>query len=66
MKSVCPFDLQLVNTDVFLTYLFPMRRENGRFFSFSCYDGECSAFMYLVSQSDNTQYENEKEAMANR
>ena len=65
MNTVCPFDLQLVNTNVFLTYLLSVKRENNTLFSFSNYDGKQSAFMLLISQSGNTKKDNKKEAMAN-
>ena len=58
-------DLQLVNTDVFLTDLLSVKRENKIVFTFSCYDGKLSAFMQLISQSGNTQDDNKKDAMEN-
>ena len=62
MNTVCPFDLQLVNTNVLLTYLLSIKRKNNTFFDFN---GKHSAFMHPISQSGNTQDDNEKEAMAN-
>jgi len=64
MNSVCPFDLELVNTDVFLTHLLSLKREDGTFFSFSCYDGKRSAFTHLITQSGNQQDNKDKEEMA--
>ena len=52
-------------TDIFLTYNLSVKRENNTFFSFLLYDAKQAAFMHLVSQSDNTQDDNEKEAMMN-
>ena len=49
MNSICPFDLQQVNTDVFPTYLLSIKRSNNEYFSFSCYDGKCSAFLHLTA-----------------
>ena len=34
MNTVCPFDLQLVNTNVFLTYILTVKRENNTFLVF--------------------------------
>ena len=65
MNTICPFDHQFVNTNVFLTYLLSVKRENNTFFSFSCYDGKQSAFIHFISQSSNTQDDNKKEAMEN-
>ena len=64
MNSICPFDLDLVKTDVFLTYLLSLKREDGTFFSFSCYDGKRSAFTHLITQSGNQQDNKDKEEMA--
>ena len=51
MNSICQFDLQQVNTDVFLSYLLSLKRLNNECFSFSCYDGKGSSFMHLIAQS---------------
>ena len=51
MHRVCPIDLEKLETDVFLTYLLSVKRSDGSFFSFSCYDGKRSALMHLVSES---------------
>ena len=64
MNSICPFDLDLVKTDVFLTYLLSLKREDGTFFSFSCYDGKRAAFTHLITQSGNQQDNKDKEKMA--
>ena len=40
MNTVCPFDLKLVNTNVILTYLLSVKRENYTILSFSHYDGK--------------------------
>jgi len=66
MNSICPFDLDLdlVKSDVFLTYLLSLKREDGTFFSFSCYDGKRSAFTHLITQSGNQQDNKDKEEMA--
>ena len=54
MNTVCPVDLKKLQTDVFLTYLLSVKRGDGSFFSFSCYDGKRSALMHLVSESGST------------
>ena len=74
MNSICPFDLQQVNTDVFLTYLLSIKRSNNNlsfikrsnnaYFSVSCYGCKCSAFMHLIAQSGQIQYESDKKAMS--
>ena len=64
MNSICPFYVQQVNIDVFLTYLLSVKRSNNKYFSFSCYDGKRSAFMHLMAQSDQIQDESDKKAMS--
>ena len=60
MNCIYLFGLQQANTDVFLTYLLPIKRSNNKYFSFSCYDGKHSAFMHLMAQSDQIQDESDK------
>ena len=64
MRCICPFDLQQVNTDLFLTYLLSIKRSNNKNFSFSCYDGKPSAFMHLIAQSGQIQDESDKKAIS--
>ena len=64
MNSICTFDLQQVNTDIFLTYLLSIKRSNNKYFNFFCYDGKHSAFIYHTAQSGQIQDESDKKAMS--
>ena len=61
MNTACPFDLQLVKTNVFFTYRLSLKREDGTFFSFHiAYDGKRSVVMHLITQSGNKQDDKQK------
>ena len=51
MNRVCPIDVKRLEPDVFLTYLLSVKRPDGSYFSFSCYDGKRSALMHLFLES---------------
>ena len=64
MNSFCSFDLQQMNSDVFVTYPLSIQKSNNAYFSFSCYDGKRSAFIHIIAQSGQTQDESDKKAMS--
>ena len=47
MNSICSFDLQQVNSNVFLTYLLSIKKSNNAYLRFSCYDGKRLALCIL-------------------
>ena len=51
MSRVCPIDIKAFKVEVFMTYLLSLKRSDGNFFSYSCYDGKRSALMHLFSES---------------
>ena len=64
MNSICPFDIQQVNSDVFLTYLLTHKKAGNKYYSYSSYDSKKSAFMHLISESGQVLDEKEKKAMS--
>ena len=51
MSRVCPIDIKAFKVEVFMTYLLSLKRSDGIFFSYSCYDGKRSALVHLFSES---------------
>ena len=51
--GVCPLNLKVMTAKIFVTCIFSYKTQGGLFSSFSCYDGKRSAFMHLLSFSED-------------
>ena len=48
-----PIDLNLLTSDMFMTYLVSLKRPNGDYYSVSYYETKKSAFLNLITESGN-------------
>jgi len=53
MNTICPFLIEKIDATLFMTYLVSLKRADGTYFTFSCYDGKRSAIVHLISESSN-------------
>ena len=59
-RETCPILLDKLNYYTFFTYIMSIKRDDGTFYSHSCYEGKKTSLSYLFKSFDKVQDENFK------